>query len=89
MYHLTVWADSCQAESSPGRANPMFATFLKTTRAKKQQTQQEAAEQIDVHVNTYGSWERGLRPDLPCLFRIADWAGVKVDKLRQHLDGLK
>ena len=67
----------------------MFSKFLKTTRAQKKQTQEQAAAEIGVHVNTLGTWERGLQPDLRCLFRIADWAGCKVDKLRKYLDGVE
>ena len=65
----------------------MFSEYLKRKRKKKRQTQVEAAREVGVHVNTWSLWERGCRPDVEKLYRIADWAGVSADRLRPYFDG--
>jgi len=64
----------------------MFAKFMRDKREQLGLTQVEAAAQIGVHRMTLSNWERGLRPNLDQLFKVADWADVTTDELRSYLE---
>jgi transcriptional regulator with XRE-family HTH domain len=59
--------------------------FLRNKRTELLQTQKQSAEKVGVTPLTWVSWERGQMPGVLHIFKIADWAGVKIDDLRPYL----
>lgn len=54
---------------------PRICEWIATTRARKGQTQADAARAIGCHPGVYGRWERGRKPDASYLVALARWAG--------------
>jgi len=63
-----------------------LAKYLRKKRAKKGQTQKQAAAEVGVSHQAWMAWERGTIPLATRLPQIADWAGVSLNGLRFYLE---
>jgi transcriptional regulator with XRE-family HTH domain len=60
-----------------------FAKWVRKVRFAKGQSLVEASTEIGVSRIQYIAWEQGRAwPQVPRIFKLADWAGVKVDDLK-------
>lgn len=65
----------------------MFAENLKILRERKQLTQQQLADKLDISRSTVGMYENGSRePDFETLELIADFFNVNMDRLIGNLN---
>ena len=64
----------------PDALSPL-ASAIRAERARRNQRQDQAAEDLEVHVNTLASWEQGNLPRSRHLVRLADWLGIGGDQL--------
>ncbi|MEE0963682.1 MAG: XRE family transcriptional regulator [Ruminococcus bromii] len=65
----------------------MFAENLKILRERKQITQQQLADKLDISRSTIGMYENGSRePDFETLELIADFFNVNMDRLIGNLN---
>jgi transcriptional regulator with XRE-family HTH domain len=60
-----------------------FGDWVRGVRLEKGLTQAQAAIELHVTRMQFLNWEKGQStPKARSLFRLADWAGVKVDDFR-------
>lgn len=65
----------------------MFSENLKSLREKKQMTQQQLADKLEISRSTIGMYENGSRePDFETLELIADFFNVNMDRLIGNLN---
>lgn len=65
----------------------MFAENLKILRERRQMTQQQLADKLDISRSTVGMYENGSRePDFETLELIADFFNVNMDRLIGNLN---
>lgn len=66
-----------------------IAEWIKATRARKVQSQTEAAAQMGIHRVTLSRWERAEQSpeDLASLRAIASWAGISLAELVTVIEG--
>ena len=68
----------------------MFGTRLRSMRIKRQYTQPQMSDFIDVALRTYQGYEGGTRrPSFETLIRIADVLDVSIDYLMGRDDFMK
>lgn len=59
-----------------------FASWFRTTRGKRRESQEDAATKIGVHQMTVCRWENGeSRPSSEQLAALATWAAVRPEKI--------
>ena len=65
----------------------MFSENLKILREKKQMTQQQLADKLEISRSTIGMYENGSRePDFETLELIADFFNINMDRLIGNLN---
>jgi transcriptional regulator with XRE-family HTH domain len=60
--------------------------YIRRKRQRRGDTQEQAAKHVKVNVLTWGRWERGQLPTLAIAFRLADYLGCRLDKLRRYVE---
>ena len=64
------------------KERPPIGKWIRATREKRCETQEEAAKAIGVHAMTLVKWETGSRsPGLTSLILLAKWGGVSLGDL--------
>lgn len=63
-----------------------LASMLRTRRAERDDTQPDAARELNVTEGTVRAWERGQVPTWQAGYRLADYLGVTMDELRPVIE---